>query len=236
MSTNPKKPKMQSLKPAPSRPQVPPSHDSGHPDLAYPSLTTAISRPTGEYRETAETGVVSGQELVRQLTQVQPSAARVPTRISASDAERLEKLQLVTFKTEDPEDPRQWSNAFKWYVTAVVAIAVVQVAFASAIVTGDFAGMEDHFHVSRTVIALTVSLMVAGFGVGPLLWSPISELFGRRWCWLIPMTLYTIFNIPCALAPNIGALLSCRFLCGFFAAAPLTLAGGAISDVWDTDE
>lgn len=37
-------------------------------------------------------------------------------------------------------------------------------------------------------------------------------------------------------APNIGALLSCRFLCGFFAAAPLTLAGGAISDVWDTDE
>lgn len=37
-------------------------------------------------------------------------------------------------------------------------------------------------------------------------------------------------------APNIGALLSCRFLCGFFAAAPLTLAGGAISDVWDTNE
>lgn len=37
-------------------------------------------------------------------------------------------------------------------------------------------------------------------------------------------------------APNIGALLSCRFICGFFAAAPLTLAGGAISDVWDTNE
>jgi MFS family permease len=37
-------------------------------------------------------------------------------------------------------------------------------------------------------------------------------------------------------APNIGALLSCRFIAGFFAAAPLTLAGGAISDVWDTNE
>lgn len=43
-------------------------------------------------------------------------------------------------------------------------------------------------------------------------------------------------NIPCALAPNIGALLSNRFLCGIFASAPLTLAGGTISDVWDNNE
>ncbi|KAI0043274.1 MFS general substrate transporter, partial [Auriscalpium vulgare] len=45
-----------------------------------------------------------------------------------------------------------------------------------------------------------------------------------------------VFNIPCALAPNIGALLSCRFLCGFFASTALTLAGGAISDIWDNNE
>lgn len=45
-----------------------------------------------------------------------------------------------------------------------------------------------------------------------------------------------VFNIPCALAPNIGTLLVCRFLCGFFASAPLTLAGGTISDVWDNNE
>lgn len=144
---------------------MPPTHNVQSPDLAYPALTTAISQPTGEYRETTETGVVSGHDLVRQLTQVQPpQAARVPTRLSTSDVERLEKLQFVTFKTEDPDDPRQWSNAFKWYVTAVVAIAVVQVAFASAVVTGDFAGMEEQFDVSRTVVALTVSLMVVGFG------------------------------------------------------------------------
>lgn len=28
----------------------------------------------------------------------------------------------------------------------------------------------------------------------------------------------------------------CRFLSGFFASAPLTLAGGTISDIWDNNE
>lgn len=176
---------MHSLKPTPSRPQIPPTHDSRNPDLAYPVLTTAISHPTGEYRETTETGIVSGTDLVRQITgAAAPSLHRAPTRqrqqaettaavaarvpsasgLSDSDIERLEKFQFVTFKTEDREDPRQWSNAFKWYVTAVVAIAVVQVAFASAVVTGDFEDVQSEFGVSRTVVALTVSLMVVGFG------------------------------------------------------------------------
>lgn len=155
---------MQSLKPTPSRPRVPPTHSPRHVDLAYPALTTAISRPTDEYRETTETGIVSGQDLVRQITQVITPAARVPTRLSANDIERLEKFQFVTFKTEDPEDPRQWSNLYKWYITAVVALAVVQVAFASSVISGDFGAIESQFGVSNVVAALSVSLMVIGFG------------------------------------------------------------------------
>jgi hypothetical protein len=49
-------------------------------------------------------------------------------------------------------------------ITAIVAINVVQVAFASAVVTGDFGDIEDEFHVSQTVVALSVSLLVVGFG------------------------------------------------------------------------
>ena len=45
-----------------------------------------------------------------------------------------------------------------------------------------------------------------------------------------------VFNIPCALAKNIQTLLICRFFCGLFASAPLTLAGGTISDIWDNNE
>ena len=121
-------------------------------------------------------------------------------------------------------------------ITAVCAIAVVQVAFASAVITGDFRDIEAEFGVGEVVTALSVSLMVVGFGIGPLAWSPLSELYGRRPIWVIPGLFYVIFNIPCAVAQNIQTLLICRFFCGIFASAPLTLAGGTISDVWDNNE
>ena len=63
-----------------------------------------------------------------------------------------------------------------------------------------------------------------------------SELYGRRLLWIIPSFVYLLFIIPCAVAKNIQTLLICRFFAGLFASAPLTLAGGTISDVWDNEE
>lgn len=43
-------------------------------------------------------------------------------------------------------------------------MSVVSVAFGSAVVTGDFGGIEKEFGVGEVVTALSVSLMVVGFG------------------------------------------------------------------------
>lgn len=63
-----------------------------------------------------------------------------------------------------------------------------------------------------------------------------SEIVGRRPIWVVPSIIYVLFCIPCAVAQNIQTLLICRFFCGIFASAPLTLAGGTISDIWDNEE
>lgn len=55
-------------------------------------------------------------------------------------------------------------------------MSVVAVAFASAVVTGDFGDIQDEFDVGEVVVALSVSLMVCGFGIGPLAWSPLVRL------------------------------------------------------------
>ena len=134
-------------------------------------------------------------------------------------------------------------------LTGLVAMAVVCVAFGSAVITGDFEDIEEEFGVSEVVTALSVSLMVVGFGyvffltyasssllillsLGPLAWGPLSEMYGRRWLWISSFWIYTIFNIQCGLAKNIGTLLSGRFLCGLFASSSLVIAGGTISDIW----
>jgi len=76
-------------------------------------------------------------------------------------------------------------------------------------------------------------LFVAGYCVGPLLWGPLSEQFGRRPIFLSSFLVYTLFQIGCALSQNTTSILVCRFLAGTFAAAPLTNSGGMIADIWE---
>lgn len=147
-----------------------------------------------------------------------------------------EEREYVTFTFADDENPQNWSNLYRWYVTIVVSLLVVCIAYGSSIVTGGLGLIEDKYNVSLEVAILTCSIMVCGFAVGPLLWSPLSEIIGRRPVYIISLSLYTIFNIPCALAPNIGALLACRFLCGVFSSSGLSLAGGTIADIWNIEE
>jgi len=118
----------------------------------------------------------------------------------------------------------------------VASMLVVCIAYGSSIVTGGLGLIEDKYNVSLEVAILTCSIMVCGFAVGPLLWSPLSEIIGRRPVYIISLALYVIFQIPCALAPNIGGLLACRFLSGVFASSGLSLAGGTIADVWNIQE
>ena len=113
---------------------------------------------------------------------------------------------------------------------------IVAIAFRSSNVTGGLGLIEEKYDVSFEVAVLTCSIMVCGFAVGPLLWAPLSEQIGRRPIYAISLILYTIFNIPCALSPNIGGLLVCRFLCGVFASSGLSLAGGTIADIWSKEE
>ncbi|CAM9013556.1 hypothetical protein WICANDRAFT_48974 [Wickerhamomyces anomalus NRRL Y-366-8] len=145
------------------------------------------------------------------------------------------EIEFVTFVTNDPENPHNWPLWLRWVYTVNLSILVIAVAFGSSCVTGGLGLINDKFHVSLEVSILTCSLMVFGFSLGPLLWSPLSEQIGRQPVYFISLLLYVIFNIPCAVAKNIGTLLVCRFLCGVWASSGLCLVGGSIADMFPTE-
>jgi multidrug resistance protein len=211
-------------------------------DYNYPEVGQ-VTEPIfpEEYTLETATGLVPEEA----LEQIRSRASRATTRRRRNSAytvpkEDLEKgsepSEFVTFTLGDPENPKNWSRLYKWYITLVASILVVCIAFGSSIVTGGLGLIEEKYNVSLEVAILTCSIMVCGFAVGPLLWSPLSEIIGRRPVYIISLSFYVIFNIPCALSPNIGGLLVCRFLCGVFASSGLSLAGGTIADVWNMEE
>lgn len=65
----------------------------------------------------------------------------------------------------------------------------------------------------------------AGYMVGPLVWGPLSERYGRKKILAISFVPYTLFQMACALAPNIGSLIVFRFLGGISASSPLSISG-----------
>ena len=86
--------------------------------------------------------------------------------VKSSATGKIEDYKLVTFTIDDPENPKNWSKAMKWYCTMVVAFTCFVVAFASSVITADIEGPSKTFGVSREVSLLAVTVFVVGFGVG----------------------------------------------------------------------
>ena len=93
-------------------------------------------------------------------------------------------------------------------------------------------GIQKEFGVSSEVTTLGLSLYVLGYAIGPVLLAPLSEYFGRQPVYVVSWFCLFIFQLPIALAPNIGTILVCRFIGGCAGGAPLTNTGGSISDLW----
>ena len=228
------------------------------PDPNYP-MVRSRSRPEFPEEYTLETATglvpVSSLRQVRSRSSVTsgsglgklsklPTAQGLHTHTEESESGSTEnekkdfapEVEFVTFVINDPENPMNWSRGKKWAITLIASFLVFMIAFGSSVPTGGLGLIEEKYNVSLEVAILVCSMMVIGFAVGPLLWSPLSEQIGRRPVYIISLTCYVCFNILCALAPDIGALLVGRFLCGVFSSSGSSLAGGTIADVWATEE
>lgn len=139
---------------------------------------------------------------------------------------------IVDFEPGSKEDPREWSKGRKWFVTLSCAALCLTVALGSAMPTGDLHSQAKTFHVANVPIYLSISLFVLGFGVGPLLFAPLSELIGRKPVYCISIFFYFIFTLPSCLAKNLATMLAGRMIAGIASSAPMTNVGGSIADVW----
>jgi MFS transporter, DHA1 family, multidrug resistance protein len=139
------------------------------------------------------------------------------------------------YASDDPENPLNWTSLRRASVTALICVYTFIVYLSSAIYTTSEYGVMEEFGVDETGAALGLSLFVLGYGVGPLLFSPLSEVaaFGRNPIYIITMFLYVIVSIPTALpGPNFNALMALRFLQGFFGSPCLASGAASIGDLY----
>lgn len=138
------------------------------------------------------------------------------------------------YYTDDPDNPQNWSNSRRALTTTIICLYTFTVYMSSAIYTTSEQGMMEEFGVDGTRAALGLSLFVLGYGTGPLIFSPLSELpiFGRNPIYIATMFLYVIVSIPTALVNNYPGLMVLRFLQGFFGSPCLASGGASVGDMY----
>jgi DHA1 family bicyclomycin/chloramphenicol resistance-like MFS transporter len=83
-----------------------------------------------------------------------------------------------------------------------------------------------------TATALILSLFMAGFGLGQLMFGPLCDRLGRRPALLAGCTVFTVAAFGCGISSSIGGLVFWRFLQGIGAAAGPVISFAIVRDLF----
>ncbi|PHH89892.1 hypothetical protein CDD83_5032 [Cordyceps sp. RAO-2017] len=175
--------------------------------------------------------------------------AFIQARLEADEAHELQKTTSVPivprrskdgailvdwYYSDDGDNPHNWSNGKRALVGAVICLYTFVVYTSSAIYTSSIPGIMDRFGVSSLVATLGLSLYVLGYGIGPLLFSPLSEIpiIGRNPVYALTVFLFVVLSIPTAFASSFAGLMVLRFLQGFFGSPCLASGGASLGDMY----
>ncbi|KAF5615591.1 major facilitator superfamily transporter [Fusarium tjaetaba] len=142
-----------------------------------------------------------------------------------------------TIALDHDENPLNFSPARRWTCTIVVVFMTATIAFCSSIYTAAIPAISQDLNCSDIVTTLGVTTFLLGFGTGPLIFAPLSETYGRNPVYRSTLLLFVLFNIGCALSPNVAALLVFRLFPWMSLAngrygPTVTNSGGSLTDLW----
>lgn len=225
--------------------------EAGPDEVMAPSLRSELSR--------IDSSPEAGRRLSRALSgrdSDQRYSLRSRSRTNASNTSAASKLipsmgkgKALPTKYPDPEEytvsfdgdndpriPTNWPTKKKAMVCLIIAYHSSCIAWSSSVFSPAVLEIAQVFHVGRVVATLGVSLYVLGFATGPVIWAPLSELYGRRPVLILSGFGFTIFQFAVATAKDIQTVMLCRAFGGAIGAAPMVVVPAAFADMFDNQQ
>ncbi|KAF2119923.1 major facilitator superfamily domain-containing protein [Lophiotrema nucula] len=140
---------------------------------------------------------------------------------------------IIRFEDGDPEQPNNWPRKRKLLSMFIAVCTVMNSTISSSLAAGATGPISEHFNnYNESQLILPTSIYLVGYVLGPLIWGPISESYGRKWTMLTSFALFTVFSIAASVAPNFAALIIFRLLVGVGGSCAISVVGGICADVY----
>ncbi|KAI0845339.1 bicyclomycin resistance protein [Daldinia vernicosa] len=165
---------------------------------------------------------------------VEKAQAPGETASSSNDGEDSDSDPNIVWWTgpDDVENPYNWPTWRKVVNCGLISAMTFVSPLASSIFAPGVPQVVAEFHsTSLEIAAFVVSVYVLGFAAGPMLFAPLSEIYGRVILYHIGNLGFIAFQVGCALSPTLNALIIFRFFAGVFGSVAITNGGGTIADM-----
>ncbi|KAI9653474.1 MAG: hypothetical protein M1831_006022 [Alyxoria varia] len=111
----------------------------------------------------------------------------------------------------------------KWLVLSMIFVVQMSMNFNTSVFPSVVEQLAERFQISEQHARVGQMNFLVFYAFGSELWAPWSEEFGRWPIMQLSLGLVNIWQLPCALAPNIGSIFVARALGG------LSSAGGSVT-------
>lgn len=90
-----------------------------------------------------------------------------------------------------------------------------------------FAKIQDQYQITYSQVNWTVAVPALGLSMGPLIWSSLGDIYGRRTVFLVGTVISLVSTIGAAVADTYSGYMAARFFQGF-GVSPASTVGMAV--------
>ncbi|KAK7408897.1 hypothetical protein QQX98_008901 [Neonectria punicea] len=145
-------------------------------------------------------------------------------------------VDLDPMPSMDEADPLNWPKHKKIVNLTLVAFHAMMATFTAAAIQSAYVDIAEDLNVSVQRATYLTSLVIAIIGGAPLLWRPLSHVYGRRPIFLLCLACSGICNVGCALCHSYATMGLCRALTAFFISPAASIGSGVVSETFFSNE
>jgi MFS family permease len=142
------------------------------------------------------------------------------------------KIILDPQPDDSVNDPLNWAPWKRDSALVSLGLFCMVGGGMTPILAAGFGDIADDLDVDVHTVALTTGLYMMGMGLGSVIFSPTSILYGKRPVYLFGAVLFIVSSIWCALSPNFPSLVLARILQGIAVSPVECLPSATIAEIF----